>query len=400
MAKRILLYDTSPSAHLLDFIDFILQYFCLHSFPEIEVELLFHPHTFERLPQETLDRIVPSGIKIQVVEPDWRAKMDVCKSLNERTIVEEAYLTDLLTKRHFDHLILLQLDYCYQLLLGKWAVKNSFKELKMSGVLLRPYTRIPFSWQKDVLATKLIRWAKNRIMLLNKGLVKVFLFNDDKSVNAFNRKPFLSARFEYLPDPVAVRPFSVTDIRQKYGIAADKHLLVQVGGVQRRKNILTIIEALNKLTPAQQANTCFLIAGYCEEKAFEQSILERIDNSAVQIIFDNTFIDNDLFESAIQQADLVFTVYQDFYWSSGIVGNVAKHGTALLASSEGVMGDIIRQYGLGLTVNPNDVQAMTQQIAQFLAQPKHDKTPNQAFLEAHHYLKFAEKLIQTALEYA
>ncbi len=400
MAKKILLYDTSPSAHLLDFIDFILQYFCLHSFPAIEIELLLHPHILERLPQETLDSIVPSGIKIQVVEPDWRAKMDECKSLKERTIIEEAYLTNLFSKRHFDHVVFLQLDYCYQLLLGKWAMKGEFRGKKFSGILIRPYTRIPFRWDKNTLQTKLIRWAKNRFMLLNKGLVKVFLFNDAKSVAIFNRKPFISATFEYLPDPVALRTFRLIDIRQKYKIAPDKRLLVQVGGVQKRKNILTIIDAINALSPEQQASTCFLIAGYCEDKAFEQSILERIANSAVQIIFDNTFIDNDLFESAIQQADLVFTVYQDFYWSSGIVGNVAKHGTALLASSEGVMGDIIRQYNLGLTVSPNDVEAMSQQIAHFLQQPIAPKTPNHAFLEAHHYLKFAEKLIQTALAYA
>ena len=68
--------------------------------------------------------------------------------------------------------------------------------------------------------------------------------------------------------------------------------------------------------------------------------------------------DEAAFNEVIAASDIIFAVYRDFVISSNMPGKAAAFERPILAAEGHLMGQRVKQYGVGLTVSENDVEQM------------------------------------------
>ena len=73
--------------------------------------------------------------------------------------------------------------------------------------------------------------------------------------------------------------------------------------------------------------------------------------------------DEAMFNEVIQASDIIFAVYRNFKISSNMPGKAAVFNKPILVADGYLMGDRVSQYGIGLTVPEDDVDAMLTAIS-------------------------------------
>ncbi len=94
----------------------------------------------------------------------------------------------------------------------------------------------------------------------------------------------------------------------------------------------------------------------------------------------------------LASARCVVLPYLDHYGSSGVLAEAAALGTPVVSTSEGLLGHIVREYGLGLTVDPTDAAALRAAILE-LSQAGSDErfaAGMRRYIEAHSREAFAK----------
>ncbi|MFN3380136.1 MAG: glycosyltransferase, partial [Runella zeae] len=94
----------------------------------------------------------------------------------------------------------------------------------------------------------------------------------------------------------------------------------------------------------------------------------------------------------IKLADVVLVPYINFFSSSNILGLAAKYNKPMIASKLGVMGALVNQYKLGLTVAPQKPAAIAEAIKYYLNHPS-ATIDGQKYLEDHTAEVFCKKIL-------
>jgi glycosyltransferase involved in cell wall biosynthesis len=63
---------------------------------------------------------------------------------------------------------------------------------------------------------------------------------------------------------------------------------------------------------------------------------------------------------------MVSVAYINFFSSSGVIGLAARHNKPVLATKFGVVGDLTREYNLGITVDGFNPEEIKQAILTFI----------------------------------
>ena len=393
MPIRILVYDSDAFGHHTEFIEYFLDFLEDNSETSYHISFIFNKNTLDEL-RDRIFQFKKQKLNVVFIPIDnkWQNKFDNSTSTFTRSLLEKKYLEGLFIQYQIVNIVFLQIDI-FQFVIGSWNF-SKFKNIKISGILFEPYVQEPLT-NFSIFFKKIRKRLQLNWMFLNKNIERVFIFNDDKAVEKLNSYTEFGTKFKYLPDPIKSRSFNKINIREQYNITNSKKVLLFIGGVQRRKNITVILEAVSLLNKQQSENVCLLILGKCSDKELLDEIDNKISNiSNCQVIFDDKRLTNDELESSIVDADLAFVVYSNFYCSSGILGNIAKHNKYLIASNMGVIGEVTRKYNLGNTVNPNEVSEIKIAIVNFLSSANaFTNINNNAFVKEHTHIKFAEQLL-------
>jgi len=88
---------------------------------------------------------------------------------------------------------------------------------------------------------------------------------------------------------------------------------------------------------------------------------------AVKIILRNQFVAEEEVPLYFDIADVVLAPYQRHVGMSGILLWAAALGKPLLASDYGLMGELVRQRSLGITVDSTQASEIAQGVSAFLA---------------------------------
>ena len=78
----------------------------------------------------------------------------------------------------------------------------------------------------------------------------------------------------------------------------------------------------------------------------------------VDVELDDRYIDFSEMDVEMTAADCILVPYIDFYGSSGLLGHACRSGKPVIACEEGLIGELVRNLELGLTVNPKDLDAL------------------------------------------
>ncbi len=296
-----------------------------------------------------------------------------------------------------DKLIMMVLD------MFQHTIGSSRLPCSTTGIMFSPYPRhIPANdtlraKQKNTL-TKARKIFTTWWMCRNSQLKKVFIFNDSETIKTMN-ETLGTKIFTYLPDPVYDYPTRAgLDIREKYEILSERRIFLSFGFIDEKKNVVNILKAMQKLSAEESAKSCLMIVGKIHPEYQNQlnKSLEETRNlrPELQIVLESRFVDDSEMESFVSQSDIISVAYINFYSSSGVIGLAARHNKPVIATKFGVVGDLTREYKLGLTVDGHNTGEIKDAVQYFLIN-KNTFPENAGIFVKNHS---SENFIKTLLE--
>lgn len=392
--ERTLIYDRDISGHHLDYLQFLVEY--LKNTPEeVRNRFVFVVHEGAR----TRFRQDESMIQFHYIDSSQLAAFSALTSVLRRAAAEMRYLITLINKYEVERLIFMHID-AFQYELGRASISRL--GVKFSGLLFLPFRKYyeADTTLKDKIRREWRGWRKGwqmRWMLRNQRLERIFFLNDKQGVEDYKAR--FGPRFEHLPDPIDVTqltPAPVEELKAKYQIAAGRRVFLIYGHLSSRKNIPNILAALQRLDTKQRSELCLLICGE-PEKGYEAALfsaIEEAEKKYPELIVNKhfRFFDPEATNEVFKIADIVLVPYINFFSSSNILGLAAKYSKPLIASKLGVMGVLVNQYQLGITVAPHRPEAIAAAMVNYLSQKK-SVIDGSKYLQDYRSEVFCQKLL-------
>ncbi len=337
--RTIVVYDSLHSGHHIEYLSHIARHHHNHS--DVNVLFLVHPICGKALSK------IQNGFEISMIEEDQLGKFEQFGNLIQRADAEVKFVMEFAKKISASHVLFMDLDR-YQLSLRK----SSITPIPFSGILMRPYSRLQgFGWKnrfKKYLA-KRRKALQLTLLLRNKNLKSLFVLNDKESVSQLNAN-HKSSVFKYIVEPVHLK--SLTP-KETENLDLSEIKLLIFGTIDERKNIPNIIRAIHHLD--LDSKISLSINGRSNSSVYTQkikSLIEQFASERFTIEFNSEFISNDKISDLFNACDIILLAYKDFNFSSNILGYSALFQKPLLATKFGVIGDIVRNYAMGTTVDP------------------------------------------------
>lgn len=234
---------------------------------------------------------------------------------------------------------------------------------KITGILFLQFYRM----QKSTIFDKLKYYRKYLITKLysrNSKIKTVFILNDNKTVSYLNNR-FKTDKFRMLPDPIPqYQEEERFDAHTYYKIPHNKKILLHPGAIDPRKGTFEIIESIDLLKEKETAEYAVVIVGKAKPEV-EQVILDklsRLNNKEFTVVFDNSFVSNERLKSLFTQSFAVLMPYKNPEASSGILGHAASSNKIVIVPKLGLIGDIVCEYKLGITIKRPEVREIVKGI--------------------------------------
>lgn len=246
-------------------------------------------------------------------------------------------------------------------------------------------------WRKRLL----IRWVVRRQSLKTLFCLDPFVV---PTLNQWAGRPIAT----YLPDPVEIYPTTATDVaalRHQLGIEPTRRVLLVFGQLDERKGLFTLIDALKRLTPDQQANWCLLLVGPVDDSiapALEITLAMLISQTAVQVVQHHSFVPEQDIQPYFTLSDVISTLYQRHIGMSAVLVRAAATGKPVLSSDYGLVGQLVKTRRLGRVVDAGDPVAVADALATFGQEswPNNENTMRQ-FAEQNQASQYARVIFDT-----
>ena len=399
-----LIYDSASSGHHTEFIEYLLQYLLDQSnelIPNVNQYVFLIPAK-TCLTLKDLVNQAKENILILPISDEEQKQIDTATNRSKQMAFEGSILRGYIQTCQINHIIFMALD-SYQTLVAQWAFTQP--QLTVSGILFMPSVRMPIIKNNVLYFIKSFLekgrdTLKHCYLSLNKNLKNIYVLNDEKSAAKLNQMIFWNKKFVHLPDPIPIRSVSKAWIlRGYYNIESDRKIFLCFGSIDKRKNILNILEAVSLVPTAMHSQIALLILGKCTDKLLQKKITDKIDEIGkayphLNVIIDDRFLSIEEMENAFEQSDVVLIPYLGFYFSSGLLGHATKHSKYIIASNIGLMSDLVETYQLGTTVNAHSPLSIAQAFSNFIEQPKQIDFPK-TFIETHNPTYFAIQLLNS-----
>ncbi|SOE22875.1 Glycosyltransferase involved in cell wall bisynthesis [Spirosomataceae bacterium TFI 002] len=297
-----------------------------------------------------------------------------------------------------DRLVLMELDI-YQAEIGKTR-KGRFE---IHGIWFRPFVRqkcLDESRNAKIMFS-LNHFKKRRLFgwaMRNSTLTKVFVLNDQYTVDTLNRSKKNGNRLAYLPDPVFdINAKEGIDIREKYKIPNDRFVILIFGCIDDRKNVVNTLTSLVNLDVKDQEMVTLLIVGkimdsYRDE--MDAKITEVEGERKFGLVVNNEFVSEAEMDALFQQTDLVLRMNINYFASSGIIGMSAKYEKPSIVSNYGIVADITEKYKLGKLVDPLNTDQISEAIKYYFDNREiKEESHGQKYYQEHNADAFARTLL-------
>ncbi len=153
--------------------------------------------------------------------------------------------------------------------------------------------------------------------------------------------------------------------------AAGRQIVGLFGVMDRRKGIHTMLAVAREM---RSEPVFFALIGHsptaaaaAELKEFEKSLTP--DDAHNLWLHETRLEDEAEFDGLLAAADLLFAVYQNFPYTSGILGKAAAMAKPIVVASGGAMERIVRRFELGAVVHAGDANAAAMAIRDLLSHP-------------------------------
>lgn len=234
------------------------------------------------------------------------------------------------------------------------------KKTKLSGIIYKIFlydTKNKLKFIIDYLLYYIIAKKSN--------VKAVFMLNDSFSSNILNER-FKTNKFICLPDPVVPMPKQpLLSLRERFGIKRDNNVFLHFGAMDVRKGTIDILKAILLLEKTD--NSVFIFAGKINENIRNEfySLYRDIEKIGIRIIVLDEFCSYEMLHNLCHTSDCILMPYHLTNLSSGVVGYASLHKIPVIGPSTGLIGRLINEYNLGITLDKINPTRIFEEIKRF-----------------------------------
>jgi len=353
--SHLMLFDLATGGHHASYILHIVRYWCTQKLPE-KLDIVVSPKFIDEHADivEIARKLNQNNIRFVSISWEEYSNLNSQHSFLTSIFYEWSIYVRYATHLKVDHALLMYFDrFQLPIFLG------SKSPCSFSGIYFRPtlhyrnFDNYVSSW-KD----KLREFLKKILLsiVIRKSQLK-FLFCLDplaiKHIKNLNGK----TKILHLPDPVEiynVDKSKAAQLKTKLGIDSERQVFLLFGRISSRKGIYQLLEAILCVSPDIAKKICLLIVGSSShaDKLLVQKGIKTITQSVnVQIITNSDYIPEQDVQLYFYIADVILAPYQQHVGMSGIILLAAAAQKPVIGSDYGLMGQLIRDYQLGITID-------------------------------------------------
>lgn len=402
--RKLLLFELSTGGHYPGYILHLVQYWCEHNFTgwlDVVVSsklLVQHQEVLESISgfhSENVNFVAITQEEEKALAPRTSSFTRTRRAFQEWQLVQR--YTSLLKSTHC---LLLYFDTRQlPLALGKRL------SCPFSGIYFRPTIHYPSfddftnSWKDQLQRYR--EWVLLSRILPHPQLKTLFCL-DPFIVERLNQRN-CGTQAIYLPDPVKIYADSQSraeHLRQQLDIKSGRRVFLLMGALEARKGIYKVLEAIGLIPPELNQKLCLLMVGPLQpddKLKVQVQITSLTYSTSAQIIIRDQFIPDSDVQPYFYATDVVLAPYQLHVGMSAILVRAAAAQKPLLSQSYGLMGEITRQYQLGITVDSSSANQIAQALIKFLTTPLTeigDRTRMKTFADRNTAENFASTIFQ------
>ena len=352
---RILVFDTKLSGHHLEYLHHLYMMAVDH--PEDEF-IFVVPKSFGDV-KGRLYWPFAGNIQYDYINKESSLQDGVGLIRQLRKSIYEAHLLNKYAlKHHANNVFAINL-----MSLVPFGLLFFSKGYAISGIIYQIYL---YKYDEMRLLKKLIERLKYSIITKCGCFKTVFILNDSRSAKELN-SIYKTNKFKYLVDPYMPITPSGKHIRSLYGIDSAQRLLIHIGSMEKRKGTMLILDSLRLLTPEEKKKLVFFFAGRVSDEIKTPFYDAVKDCNDVRIIVKDEYCGFDFFADLCSEADAVLMPYLTSSMSSGIIGYASQFMTPVISTSHGLIGNLVRQYKLGLLLDDTDTDSLLRAYKRILS---------------------------------
>ncbi len=400
--KRLMLFDLLVGGHHGSYIQHLVEYWLKQNRPA-KLYIVVSPQFFTRHADvvELINQNESNNIDIIAIAPEEEAALNSPQSKLKR--VFRAFREWNLLCRYAKLLKATHCSIMYFDTLWLPLVLGKKSPCPFSGIYFRPtlhYRNFAnysanrqekmLQWREKVTLTRLLRHSQLHT-----------LFCIDPFAPKYIEEVFSShVQLLSIADPVKIPDHSKLpqgSLKEKLGIETDRKVFLLFGALTGRKGVAQLLEAISLLSSDLCQKICLVMIGEGDKQSIETQVETFCRTKPVQIIGHYQFVPEQDVSQYFQLADFVLAPYQKHIGMSGILLLAAAAQKPILSSNYGLMGELVRQYQLGLTVD----STLPQEIADGITECLH-KSPEQlgdrqqmkTFAEQNSAERFAQVIVE------
>jgi len=262
--------------------------------------------------------------------------------------------------RNVDHIILDFDRFQLPIFLSKF-------KFNISGILYRPHHRISSSNKKirSLFINSLKRYKKRlaeKILISQNNVKSIFILNDVRGVGFLNRF-YNCSLFKFLPEPVFSYPKNT--VRHLDIMPKQSYRYLIFGSMDERKNITNILKAYDQTEFCNESE--IIIAGPADKEFLQYltnliNTLPSIDKVNKNVLLKPGFYSGEEMDYFFSISDVCLLIYKNHFGSSALLGRSAFHKVKVVGSNVGLLNEIIHEYRLGITSDPDDIKEISDSL--------------------------------------
>jgi glycosyltransferase involved in cell wall biosynthesis len=386
---HILVSEVALSGHHANYLEHIAALF-LSQGHRVTVSVLDKHLTdplFDRLQAAYPDRLVVAALPPQSFWLSAVARLGVAGTELRHWLMFKLFFQRLHATDKVDQVFFPYLDYCLHAtaLLGSPCGRVSW-----SGICMRP----SFHYNGAGVIAPKPKWRsiKERLFyrLLRQPSLHQLLTIDELLEQQTRRKRSLNAqKLMFVPDPTELtNHFDRVSARNQLGISEQDFVILVYGAIDGRKGVEHLLAGVRN--KQFMKNLKILVMG-----RHTPAIREKLQIEPTVMSIDS-YVDAATEEAGFRAADVVWMGYNAHYAMSGVLVLAAFAGKPVIATQNGLIGWMTRQYKLGLAIDCENSHEVAQAIHRFLSTPRSDlsSTGMHAIRMRHSWIEFNRTLLQ------
>lgn len=161
-------------------------------------------------------------------------------------------------------------------------------------------------------------------------------------------------------------------LRNQLQIEPDRTVFLLLGVLDRRKGVKELLQSLSLVPSPAGTKMCIVLAGKIADYQREEikNIVDDLGRqSDIQVILHDEYIQDNQVQHYYDLSDVILATYQKHMGSSSALIRAALAQKPVLSSDYGLMGEIVRNRQLGITVDTASPKAIANGLSAFIEQP-------------------------------